>query len=376
MDIDQDALKLWLTPGLGNAKNAKLLAHFGSLASAINAKPSDLAYAGLSSQQIDFLHSDTSTDLLNQHLEWMNASNYHHIITLGSSSYPTRLMEIPRPPLVLCIKGNLNALHDPQLGMIGSRNPTQTGKDTAFQFAKHLSHTGITITSGLALGIDGESHKGAIAAQGPTIAVVGTGLNRVYPAAHKSLAQDIISSHGALVSEYPLESNAHASHFPQRNRIISGLSLGTLVVEAAIKSGSLITARFAQEQGREVFAIPGSIHNPLAKGCHLLIKQGAKLVETADDLLEELAPQLQDFIQHTTPSLEPNNTAKTNTSSFPSEFTILLDAMDYTPITLDDLSSRTQIPSHELASTLLIMELEGLVSSEAGGCYMRRKTHS
>ena len=220
-------------------------------------------------------------------LTWF-ASNNCYIIPKNSRDYPSQLNEIHGAPAILFVRGNVARLSDFQIDIVGSRHPTSVGINTAMQFARHFSCLGITVTSGLALGIDGAAHKGALLGKGSTVAVLGHGLDRIYPSSHQILAEEILERGGTLVSEFPPGISPAPSHFPRRNRIISGLTLGTLVVEAALKSGSLITAQLALEQGREVFAIPGSIHNPLARGCHALIREGAKLVETASDVLEEL----------------------------------------------------------------------------------------
>ena len=255
--------------------------------------------------------------------------------------------------------------------MVGSRHPTQSGKDLAYDFAKHLGASGLCITSGLARGVDGLSHQGALDANSPTIAVTATGLDRVYPASHRSLAHQI-AEQGAIISEFPIGTEPKAQNFPRRNRIIAGLSLGVLVVEAAVKSGSLITARLANEQGREVFAIPGSIHNPLARGCHYLIREGAKLVETAEHILEEIAkilefqPELPDIPQgiktEATQPLEP---------VLDTDYQKVLSEMGYDPVSIDRLVIQTGLTAEELSSILLMLELQGQVASSGGGTYTR-----
>jgi DNA processing protein len=228
--------------------------------------------------------------------EWLQMSG-NHIIARGDENFPELLEQIPRPPERLYIKGDPGLLHMPSLAIVGSRNPTQAGARNAFEFARHLGAAGFCIVSGLAEGIDTAAHRGALDAGAATIAFLGHGIDRVYPAANKDLAHEI-AANGALVSEFPLGTHPHKTLFPQRNRLISGVSLGTLVVEAARRSGSLITARYAGDQGREVFALPGSIHNPLSRGCHKLIRQGAKLVETAEDIVNELAPLTSHLLQN------------------------------------------------------------------------------
>ncbi len=299
-------------------------------------------------------------------LDWANGPN-NHLITLQDPEYPAQLREVPDPPPLLFVHGDPEVLSTPQLAMVGSRNPTTPGRETAREFAHHLAASGITITSGLAIGIDSACHTGALEADGLTIAVTGTGLDRVYPASQHALAHTI-AQQGALVSELPPGTQARPGNFPRRNRIISGLSLGTLVVEAAEKSGSLITARLASEQGREVFAIPGSIHNPLARGCHKLIRQGAKLVETSRDILEELGPLLPDLARQ--PERGHSNSNQTEPALDP-DYQLLLDCMGFDPIQADTLIERSGLTAEEVSSMLILLELEGHVSSAPGGIYCR-----
>jgi DNA processing protein len=291
------------------------------------------------------------------------------IVAWGSSNYPPLLASIPDAPLVLFVEGNTDALLLPQLAIVGSRNPTAIGRDTAAQFADEIVRLGLAITSGLATGIDGASHRGALRAGGTTLAVLGCGLDVIYPREHASLAHQVAAS-GALVSDLPTGTPPLKQHFPRRNRIISGLSVGTLVVEAALRSGSLITARLAAEQGREVFAIPGSIHNPLSRGCHRLIRQGAKLVETADDIIAELGPLLASF--GTASDAEAPETQGVSGRALDKDYEILLDALGFEPATVDTLVARTGFTADLVASMLLILELEGRVAQQHGGSYCRR----
>jgi DNA processing protein len=254
-----------------------------------------------------------------------------------------------------------------QLAIVGSRNPTPSGQQTAMDFARFLARAGLVISSGLAAGIDGAAHRGALQTDTPTLAVTGTGLDRVYPARHRDLAHRI-AEQGALVSELPPGTPPLPANFPRRNRIISGLSIGTLVVEAAQKSGSLITARLATEQGREVFAIPGSIHNPLARGCHALIRQGAKLVETAEDILEELGPLLGSLVAAGTQAADPVEPAP---RKWDQEYQQLMAALDFDPAPVDLLIQRSGLTADAVSSMLLLLELEGFVSAAAGGRYCR-----
>lgn len=295
---------------------------------------------------------------------WLAEPN-HHLITLSDPRYPRLLREIPDPPAALYVVGDPDLLSATQLGIVGSRNPTPGGSETAHAFASYLTQSGLTITSGLAMGVDAAAHRGALGAGGKTIAVAGTGLDRVYPARHRELAHEI-AAQGALISEFALGTPALAHNFPRRNRIISGLSLGVLVVEAALQSGSLITARLAAEQGREVFAIPGSIHNPLARGCHALIRQGAKLVETAADILEELGP----MAQITAPARQTDG-AGNITSGLGVEAMTLLDCLGFDPTPVDSLIERSGLTPEAVSSMLLVLELQGHVVAAPGGHYTR-----
>ena len=281
--------------------------------------------------------------------------------------YPTLLKQIADPPIALFLRGELALLDSPQLAIVGSRNPSGEGRRNAEEFAAYLARCGLTITSGMALGIDGASHRGALKADGKTLAVWGTGLDKVYPPAHRELAEEI-AAHGLIVSEYAPGTPPLPHNFPRRNRLISGLAVGTLVVEANQSSGSLITARLASEQGREVFAIPGSIHNPLARGCHRLIREGAKLVESAGDILEELAPLLKlDTSAVQPPPAEPHAA----TESDDPEYRLLLNSLDYAPTSVDALVERTGLTPDVVSSMLLMLELQGQVEAAPGGHYSR-----
>jgi DNA processing protein len=272
-------------------------------------------------------------------LNWQHASPDHHIVHWAQPDYPVRLREIAQPPLILFVAGNPKLLNRPQLAFVGTRNPSFDGKQLAHEFARQLSLRGVLITSGLALGIDGASHEGALASCSPTIAVMATGMDRIYPARHRQLAQQI-REHGALVSEFPLGHQPTPQSFPQRNRIISGLSLGVLVVEAAIRSGSLITARYALEQNREVFAIPGSIHNPVTKGCHQLIRQGAKLVESVEHIVEEIGHLIEPILIEPV-LIEPLEKSSPEAPLLSEPLQALLAHMGYDPVSVDTLVERT-----------------------------------
>jgi len=294
---------------------------------------------------------------------WLDNAD-HHIVVYGSDEYPEMLTQLAGAPLALFVNGDIDALHLPCLAIVGSRNPTRGGVRNAVDFSRHLSRSGYAIVSGLAQGIDTAAHRGALEANGKTIAFLGHGIDRVYPAQNYDLAHQIAAT-GALVSEYPLGAPPDKWHFPERNRLISGLSLGTLVVEAARRSGSLITARLAAEQGREVFALPGSIHNPLARGCHELIRQGAKLVETAADINAELAPLAGHMQQNLTESTD-------NGSSIPADdddYSALRKLLSHDPTSIDELKKHSGLTIGELSSMLLILELHGEVESLSGGRY-------
>lgn len=307
--------------------------------------------------------TELDADCLQQDLAWLQQPN-NYVVTVIDVAYPALLKTIYDPPLVLYVKGNVGLLSQLQIAMVGSRNPSRVGKQTAFDFAKHLASIGAVITSGLATGIDAAGHEGALSAGGRTIAVCGTGLDRVYPAKNHDLAERVAES-GALVSEFAIGVGAKPYHFPKRNRIISGLSIGTLVVEAARQSGSLITAKQAMEQGREVFAVPGSIHNPLSRGCHQLIKQGAKLVETAEDILEELGTFTELQADKSDKMVENDQ----NAPILGADYQQLLQSIGFETTAVDVIVSESGLAANQVASMLLILELNSYVSAEAGGYY-------
>ena len=295
--------------------------------------------------------------------EWLQDAG-HHLVRMGDDAYPELLTQIPGPPSELYVHGNPELLHLPALAIVGSRNPTSAGARNAFEFARHLGTAGFCIVSGLAQGIDAAAHRGALTAGAPTIAFLGHGIDRVYPASNRELAHEIAAC-GALVSEFALGTHPHKSLFPQRNRLISGISFGTLVVEAARRSGSLITARLSSEQGREVFAIPGSIHNPLSRGCHQLIRQGAKLVETADDIVAEIAPLAAHVLQIAVES----TTSDSRPAAIDHEYEDLLKVLGHDPSSVDDLVVQSGLTIDQVSSMLLILELEGKIEKLSGGRY-------
>jgi len=299
--------------------------------------------------------------------QWLQRAQVQ-LLDATDPAYPMRLGQIADAPALLYVKGDQRALQTPQLAMVGSRSPTLPGRNTARQFAARLCAQGLTITSGLALGIDAASHEGALDSGGLTIAVLGTGLDQIYPSEHQALAERIAAS-GALVTEFPPHTPPLKSNFPRRNRIISGLSLGLLVVEAACRSGSLISAKLAGDQGREVFAIPGSIHNPLARGCHALIRSGAKLVEDSIDVLEELQFNLPKQVVMELRKVRER--VPRAALALDKNYKILLDALGFEPASLDLLVDRTGLPSQSVASMLLNLELDGAVGIQAGGLYVR-----
>jgi DNA processing protein len=359
----------WITltraPGLDAPSLSTALETLGGAGGLIGASDGLRARAGLSEAAREFLRSAAAgpTPL---EVAWAEQPS-HHILPFTDPRYP-RLLRPPAQPIALYVAGNVDALSDPQLSMVGSRNPTAQGRDTAFAFAEYLAQRGLAITSGMAEGIDTAAHRGALAAQGLTIAVLGTGLDITYPRNNADLERQI-EERGALVSEFPLGTPPRRGNFPQRNRIIAGLSLGTLVVEAARRSGSLITARFAGEQGREVFAIPGSIHNPLSRGCHQLIRQGAKLTETADDILSEL--NFSAFFAGASAAVAPAESAANLEPGMDNDHKILLDALGFDPVDLDALIVRTGFKAEAVSSMMLILELEGHVQAAPGGRYSR-----
>lgn len=352
-------------PELGPAGFSALLSRCGTAAGIFAAGSNHLGGIPLAESARAWLkHPDW--ELVEKDRRWLENSGTH-LLPCTDPAFPALLKQIPDPPIALFLRGHTELLDSPQLAIVGSRNPSGEGRRNAEEFASFLTRSGLTITSGMALGIDAAAHRGALKTGGATLAVWGTSLDRVYPPSHRELAAKI-AAQGLLVSEFAPGTPPLPYNFPRRNRIISGLSVGTLVVEAAQSSGSLITARLASEQGREVFAIPGSIHNPLARGCHRLIRDGAKLVESASDIFEELAPLLK---LETTPGREPSGTQASSASSEDPEYQLLLNSMDYAPTSVDALVERTGLTPEVVSSMLLMLELQGQVEAAPGGRYSR-----
>jgi len=356
---------LMQAPDLGSGAMRKLIEHFGTAEAVITAGRKRWSELGLTSATRRALEKP-DRDALQRDLAWA-AEPGHHLIGWGDDAYPPPLAAISSPPPVLYVVGNARLLHDPQLAVVGSRNPSPGGRELAGEFAAFAVGAGFTVTSGLALGIDAAAHLGALDGDGRTVAVMATGPDLVYPRRHRALADRIAGEKGALVSEFRPGTPPLPEHFPRRNRIISGLALGTLVVEAALKSGSLITARYAADQGREVFAIPGSVRSPLARGCHTLIRDGATLVERPSDILATLeAPRALSF--------DPAAEVPAPAPEAPDpEYKLLLDALGFNPVTADAVSARTGLTPQTVSSMLLILELKGDVEALAGGRFARRR---
>ena len=322
--------------------------------------------AGLAPPTRAFLSSDAARPTTEER-RWLESPR-HQIVPFNSAEYPSLLHTVPRRPLALYVEGNAQVLNDPQLAIVGSRNPTPAGRETAFQFAEELAASGLCITSGLAEGIDAAAHRGALAAQGTTVAVFGSGVDVIYPRSNLQLSRDICFQ-GAVVSEFPLQTPPRRENFPQRNRLIATLSMGTLVVEAARSSGSLITARFAGDHNRELFAIPGSIRSPLSRGCHDLIRDGAKLTCSAADILSEL--NFSGFFAGAARSICGHDGPPGIDAGMDKDHKILLDALGFDHADVDLLVDRTGLKPEAVSSMMLILELEGHVQAAPGGRYSR-----
>ena len=350
--------------GVGTRTWLHLLRSFKSAEAIFTAENASLADHGLNDDSIQSL-KNPDWNLIDSDLVWL-ADPCNHLLTWNDRRYPTLLRQIHDPPPVLYVRGDPGVLDQLQISIVGSRNPSADGRRNAREFARNLCGYGLTITSGLATGLDTCAHLGALDVSGRTIAVFGSGLDVIYPAGNQSLAENLVRS-GALVSEYPPGTRPLPVHFPKRNRIISGLSVGTLVVEATLSSGSLITAGCALEQGREVFAIPGSIHNPLSRGCHRIIRDGAKLVESVDDILVEIIPSLAVTNQA---GHEPAKNDK-NLERLDGNTKLLLDNIGLQPVGVDILVSETGMEAGRVTATLLVLELDGLIEQVPGGEYVR-----
>jgi DNA processing protein len=373
MDLPELQLLLGRAVGLRASQLRTLLARAGSgqqdlaaLESLIGASPDALAELGIGARASRWLHAPDRR-LIDADRSWSERRSVH-LIDATSAAYPDRLAAVGAAPALLYVQGDRTCLAGPQLAVVGSRQPSTPGRTHAAQFAAGLARAGLTVTSGLAVGIDSAGHEGALGASGLTIAVLGSALDQVYPQQSRALSVRI-AAQGALVSQFPPGTPPCRAHFPQRNRIISGLCLGTLVVEATPGSGSLITARLAARAGRQVFAIPGSIHNPMARGCHALIRAGARLVESVDDILQEL--NFLHFKQEVISGSAVQADAAPRAGRLDKVGKILLDAIGFEPASVDALVERTGLPSQSVASKLLILELEGVVESQAGGSYVR-----
>jgi DNA processing protein len=365
-----DDLTCWLqlhhAPKLSPRALAGLVSRYGSPCAVLEAFAAGAAEPGIPAEACAGLRAPdpgpVAADLL-----WLSAPD-HHILTADDPLYPPLLRRTADPPQVIYVLGDPEVLSQPQVAIVGSRHPTPEGGEIAFGLARELAAAGLVVTSGLALGIDGAAHRGGLAADGITVAVAGTGLDRVYPARHRDLAHRI-AGEGAIVSEYWPGTPPLPENFPRRNRIIAGLALGVLVVEAALRSGSLITARLAAEEGREVFAVPGSVRNPLARGCHALIRQGAVLVEGAADVLAELAAALPSA-PVPVPALAGRVRPDRPTARDP-DHAHVLDCMGFEPVAVDTLVRRSGLTAETVSSILLLLELQGLVVSYGGGRYAR-----
>jgi len=369
--MDDPERWLWLAraPGLHAGQLQEWLAQGASPLDLTRETHSALAAIGLGQPAIRALLEPDGAGIESDR-RWLHAAANRKLVTWGSAEYPPLLAQIPDAPLVLYVAGDPMALCLPQLAIVGSRNPTALGRDTATQFAQHLAQAGLVITSGLALGIDAAAHRGALSADARTVAVVGRGLDAIYPRENAALAQEILDRQGALVTDLAVGTPPMKQNFPRRNRILSGLAVGTLVVEAALRSGSLITARLAADQGREVFAIPGSIHNPMVRGCHRLLRQGARLVESVDDIFAELEAIIGE-VSRIAQEIPPAGT-DLRTPPLDKEYEILLDALGFEPAGLDNLVVRTGLKAGAVASMLLILELDGRVQQQPGGRFSRR----
>ena len=374
-----DWLRLTSIPGLGGETQRRLLAAFGLPGQIFAAGRSALSSV-IGGEAADLLLAPARQESIDSALAWATEPG-NRILTLADAAYPRALLDIVDPPVLLYVKGDPAMLQRPAIAIVGARSATAQGEANAEAFARALSEHGLTVVSGLALGIDAAAHRGALAAgEGGTVAVIGTGADRIYPAGNAAIARDI-AAHGAIISELPLGTNALRHNFPRRNRIIAGLTQGVLVVEAALNSGSLISARLAAESGREVFAIPGSIHSPLSRGCHRLIREGAKLVETAEDILEELRGRLG--WQAASPAPRPTGRRRAaRRDALPAapqqpalavddDAARVLQAMGHDPADIEVLAPRCGLTVDALYAILLALELDGHIARLPGGRFQR-----
>ena len=360
-----DWLRLSHTPGVGPKTFNALINKFGQPAEIFKLSIADLLACGLTERLAKAIQCDHKGGVDND-LAWQQTNPHHYILTINDALYPRYLRQIFQPPPILYAAGDLKLLNQPGMAIVGTRKASAPGRSLAYDFSEQLARAGLVIVSGLARGIDTQAHRGAISTtSGKTIAVLGSGLDVIYPRQNLALSREI-STHGLLVSEFAIGSQPLPQHFPRRNRIISGLSIGVLIIEAAIKSGSLITAAYALEQGREVFAVPAAINNPLAAGCHQLIQQGAKLTTCINDILielQDLAPALQE---------KPQNTKSPQTLN--SEFTRLLAYIDSSPLSIDRLIEKSGLTPQQVSSMLIQLEIGGHIACDAFGQYSRLAT--
>ncbi len=357
MTDSNNNLYLWLllslTPKVGAATIQKLLVHFGSVENIYNQSQATLSQI-INSTVASLISSRTSANTADAAMKWQELSPNNRLISRDSQLYPVELANIADPPPILFLKGDIRQLAQNKFAIVGTRHPTEQGINNAFRFAKDLANNGLTIVSGMALGIDRSAHLGAIEGKYSTIGVIGTGIDQMYPSSNHDLYQKVLDNNGLLISEFPLQTPPLINNFPRRNRIIAGLSKGLLVVESAIDGGSMLSANLALEMGREVMAIPGSIHNPVARGCHKLIKTGAKLIETANDILEDL----------------PINSITMTYNHLP-ENSPILTSMGFEPITIDKICSNLKIDFSDLCASILELELSGKIVNCGGGRYQR-----
>jgi len=371
------SLALFHLSGVGPNRHHKLIEWFGSAQAVISGDRKLIQAAGVKSESVKLLDEYARSGfnsqlgrLVERDFEWLSHSG-NTILLLDDDDYPSLLKHVDSPPPVLFVRGSCELLSEPQLAIVGSRNPSIDGKDNAYRFAKSMVNVGLAVTSGMALGVDGSAHQGAIDGGGHTIAVVGTGADIIYPARHRGLADKILEK-GVIVSELPLGTQPQPSNFPRRNRIISALSMGVLVVEASPRSGSLITAHCALDQGREVYAIPGSIHNPMARGCHQLLRQGAKLVESAEDIFEELSSLLafHQFVRNepTSATPEPQDFFDHETlQALTEQESSLLKLIGYDMVSVDGVVERSELSVEDVSFQLMSLELKGFIQSVPGG---------